>query len=194
MEKWDGGRGYLLWKSPCFLSSAGTEKTHPSASPVHTKQTLATADACNHQGLSATSHFSCYPESELSVHKDSSSSDGLLQATGLGLPLPKNQEINSRVCTGPSWHLYHRKLYLNVCGCDLQIQVWAQSDYYCKPVTKQYLQATRDSKAHLLLRATRWVTLRDQTLTWLILWTIEYLSPTWWSACLIDFFTWLFTF
>lgn len=31
-------------------------------------------------------------QSPNSVHKDSSSS--LLQATGLGLPLPKNQEIN----------------------------------------------------------------------------------------------------
>lgn len=186
MEKWDGGGACI---SAVIISVFFSP---PRAQKRHT-----------HKPLQSTQNKSLQPQmpavakvfpppaiflvtqSPNSVHKDSSSS--LLQATGLGLPLPKNQEINSGVCTGPSWHLYHRKWFLNICGCDLQIQVWAQSDYYCKPVTKQYLRATSDSKAHLLLRATRWVTLRDQHLTWLILWAIEYLSPTWWSACLIDF-------
>lgn len=42
--------------------------------------------------------------------------------------------------------------------------MWAQSDYYCKP--KRYLWATSDSRnVHLLLKAPKWFTLRDQNLT-----------------------------
>lgn len=63
--------------------------------------------------------------------------------------------------------------------------MWAQSDYYCKP--KRYLWATSDSRnAHLLLKAPKWFTLRDQNLTLLTLWALEYTSPPWWSGCLLE--------
>lgn len=84
----------ICYDNLCAFSLPGARKRHTHKPPAHTKQTLAIADSRGHQGLSATSHFSCYPESRLPVHKDSSSSEGLLQVTQLGLPLPKNQEID----------------------------------------------------------------------------------------------------